>query len=91
MHILVPEVVQIKTGHSWGIARLASSLTGGNASAIDYKLEEGCKPNSKPLVLAKKRCKRWDVIVELVKINIKCVYIYIKMNINENCHIYYYE
>lgn len=48
-----------QTGHSWGIARLASSLTGGNASVIDYReLEEGCKPNSKPLVLAKKRCKK---------------------------------
>ena len=46
-----------QTAHSWGFARLASSLTGGNASAIDYKeLEEGCKPMSRPLILAKKRC-----------------------------------
>jgi Mor family transcriptional regulator len=47
-----------QTAHSWGFARLASSLTGGNASAIDYKeLESGCNPNSRPLILAKKRCK----------------------------------
>ena len=48
-----------QTAHSWGLARLASSLTGGNASAIDYKeLEKGCNPNSRALILAKKRCKK---------------------------------
>lgn len=48
-----------QTAHSWGVARLASSLTGGNASTIDYHiLEEGCKPNSKALKLAKKQCKK---------------------------------
>ena len=44
-----------QTAHSWGIARLASSITGGKASAVDYKiLEEGCSKNSKALKLAKK-------------------------------------
>ena len=48
-----------QSAQSWGIARLASSLTGGNASVIDYHiLEEGCKPQSKALTLAKKQCKK---------------------------------
>ena len=47
-----------QTAQSWGIARLASSITSGKAAAVDYKiLEEGCKPNSKALTLAK-RAKR---------------------------------
>lgn len=48
-----------QSAQSWGIARLASSLTGGNASVIDYHiLAEGCKPQSKALKLAKKQCKK---------------------------------
>lgn len=48
-----------QTARSWGLARLASTLTGGNASVIDYNiLEEGCKPDSKALKLAKKQCKK---------------------------------
>ena len=44
-----------QTAQSWGLARLASSITGGKAAAVDFKiLEEGCKPNSKALLLAKK-------------------------------------
>ena len=44
-----------QTAHSWGIARLASSISGGKAAAIDYNiLFEGCKPGSKALKLAKK-------------------------------------
>lgn len=44
-----------QTGQSWGIARLASSITSGKAAAVDYNiLEEGCKPGSKALSLAKK-------------------------------------
>lgn len=32
-----------QTAQSWGIARLASSVTGGKASAVDFKiLDEGC-------------------------------------------------
>lgn len=47
-----------QTAQSWGLARLASSITGGKAAAIDYSiLEEGCKPNSKALTLAKKARK----------------------------------
>jgi hypothetical protein len=44
-----------QTSHSWGLARLASSISGGKASAIDYKiLENGCIKSSKALKLAKK-------------------------------------
>lgn len=44
-----------QTAQSWGLARLASSITGGKAAAVDYNiLESGCKPNSKALTLAKK-------------------------------------
>ena len=47
-----------QTGQSWGLARLASSITGGKAAAVDYNiLESGCKPNSKALTMAK-RAKR---------------------------------
>jgi hypothetical protein len=48
-----------QTAHSWGIARLASSITGGKAAAVDYNiLEEGCKKDSKALKLAKKSRKK---------------------------------
>ena len=44
-----------QTSYSWGIARLASSISGGKAAAVDYNiLEEGCSSNSKALKLAKK-------------------------------------
>jgi DNA-binding Xre family transcriptional regulator len=44
-----------QTSQSWGIARLASSITSGKAAAVDYNiLEEGCKKNSKALTMAKK-------------------------------------
>ena len=44
-----------QTAQSWGYSRLASSITGGKASAVDYSiLEEGCSQKSKALQLAKK-------------------------------------
>ena len=47
-----------QTAQSWGIARLASSITAGKAAAVDYNiLEKGCKPNSKALTMAKKARK----------------------------------
>lgn len=46
-----------QSAESWGLARLASSLTGGNASVIDYHiLKEHCKPSSNAVKLAKKAC-----------------------------------
>jgi hypothetical protein len=48
-----------QTPDSWGLARLASSITGGNASIVDYHiLKDGCKKTSKALKLANKTCKK---------------------------------
>ena len=39
-----------QTAQSWGLARLASAITGGKASAVDYSiLENGCQHNKKAL------------------------------------------
>ena len=48
-----------QTAESWGLARLASSITGGKAAAVDYSiLEQGCSKNSKALKLAKQAKKK---------------------------------
>ena len=48
-----------QTAESWAIARLASAITGGNSSIVDYHLlKEGCKKDSKALKMAKKTCKK---------------------------------
>jgi hypothetical protein len=50
-----------QTAHSWGYARLASSLTGGKAAVVDWSiLEKGCKHSGKTykLGLKAKRIKR---------------------------------
>ena len=45
-----------QTAQSWAYARLASALTGGNSSRVDYHiLEKECKKNSLALKLAKKK------------------------------------
>jgi len=49
-----------QTPHSWAYARLASSITGGKSSAVDmYLLREGCKKDSKALILAKKNQEKY--------------------------------
>jgi hypothetical protein len=49
-----------QTAQSWGVARLASSITGGKAAAVDYSiLEKGCKPNSRALTFAKKARRKY--------------------------------
>jgi hypothetical protein len=49
-----------QTPQSWGIARLASSLTAGKAGAVDYNiLLKGCKPKSKGLKMATLSKKRY--------------------------------
>ena len=49
-----------QTGHSWGYARLGSSITGGKASAVDFNiLNNGCTKNSKALRLAKNVRKKF--------------------------------
>ena len=48
-----------QTAESWAMARLASAITGGNSSIVDYNLlESGCKKNSKALKMARKTCKK---------------------------------
>ena len=47
-----------QTPQSWGLARLASSITGGNASAVDYDiLKNGCSHNKRAFLLANKKVK----------------------------------
>lgn len=49
-----------QTSQSWGIARLASSVTGGKSAAIDFNiLEKGCQHNKKAFLLAKKSRKKY--------------------------------
>lgn len=43
-----------QTPQSWGLARLASAITGGKASKVDFNiLEKGCAHNKKAYMLAK--------------------------------------
>jgi hypothetical protein len=47
-----------QTAKSWGVARLASAITGGKASVVDLDiLKKGCKSNSLALKLAFKTKK----------------------------------
>lgn len=49
-----------QTPQSWGLARLASSLTAGKSAAVDYDiLEKGCKHNKKAFILANKSRKKY--------------------------------
>lgn len=48
-----------QTAHSWGRARLASSITSGKSAAVDYHiLKDGCKKTSTALKLAEKAKKK---------------------------------
>ena len=48
-----------QSASSWGYARLASAITGGKSSAVDFHiLKKGCKKNSKALKLAKQSKKK---------------------------------
>jgi len=49
-----------QTAQSWGLARLASSITGGKAAAVDYTiLEKGCDHKKKAFKLAQKSRKKY--------------------------------
>ena len=49
-----------QTAQSWGLARLASSITAGKAAAIDYSiLDKGCDHKKKAFLLANKSRKRY--------------------------------
>jgi len=44
-----------QTAQSWGLARLASSITGGKAAAVDFNIiDKGCQHNKTAFILAKK-------------------------------------
>lgn len=45
-----------QTPQSWGLARLASAITSGNAAKVDYHIiEKGCDHKKKAYILATKR------------------------------------
>jgi hypothetical protein len=47
-----------QTPQSWGYARLASALTGGKASTVDFSLlAEGCAPRGRVLAMANRTRK----------------------------------
>ena len=49
-----------QTPQSWGIARLASAVTGGKAAVVDYKIiEEGCDHKKRAFTLANKTRKSY--------------------------------
>ena len=49
-----------QTSKSWGLARLASSLTSGKAAAVDYDIiEKGCDHKKKAFILATKSRKKY--------------------------------
>ena len=49
-----------QSAQSWGLARLASSVTGGKAAAVDFNIiEQGCQHNKKAFKLAEKARKEY--------------------------------
>ena len=49
-----------QTAQSWGLARLASSLTAGKSAAVDYDiLKKGCNHKGKAFILANKSKKMY--------------------------------
>ena len=49
-----------QTAQSWGLARLASSITAGKSAAVDYNiLEQGCDHNKKAFKLAQKSKRKY--------------------------------
>jgi hypothetical protein len=50
-----------QTAQSWGVARLASAVTGGKSSIVDFHiLQEGCRANSRALSLAQQKKKQTE-------------------------------
>jgi Family of unknown function (DUF5824) len=50
-----------QTAQSWGLARLASSITGGKSAAVDYHiLESGCNHNKMAFKLANQSRKQYN-------------------------------
>jgi len=50
-----------QTARSWGLARLASSITGGKAAAVDYSIiDAGCDHNKKAFRLANRSKRQYN-------------------------------
>jgi hypothetical protein len=50
-----------QTPKSWGLARLASSLTSGKAAAVDYDIiKKGCNHKKKAFILANKSRQKYN-------------------------------
>jgi hypothetical protein len=50
-----------QTARSWGLARLASSITGGKAAAVDYSIiDNGCNHKGKAFLLANKSRQKYN-------------------------------
>ena len=48
-----------QTAQSWGLARLASSITAGNSSIVDYNiLQNGCNHRKRAFLMAQTRKRR---------------------------------
>lgn len=63
-----------QTAQSWGLARLASSITAGKAAAVDYKiLEKGCDHNKKAFKLANKSRNKYNKGTSRTKTVIKMI------------------
>jgi hypothetical protein len=57
-----------QTAKSWGLARLASSITSGKSAAVDYDIiEKGCKHNKKAFILANKSRKNINLVMQKQK------------------------
>jgi hypothetical protein len=49
-----------QTAQSWGLARLASSITAGKSAAVDYDIiNKGCQHNKKAFKLAQKAKRKY--------------------------------
>jgi len=49
-----------QTAQSWGLARLASSITAGKAAAVDFDIiKKGCDPKKKAFILASKARRKY--------------------------------
>ena len=49
-----------QTAQSWGLARLASSITAGKSAAVDYNIiEKGCDHKKKAFILANKSRQKY--------------------------------
>ena len=61
-----------QTGHSWGIARLASAVTGGKSAVVDYHiLKKECKKTSKALKLANNARRKYKTLRVRNKVKLK--------------------